>query len=120
MIRPKEQQNVLQLRCEPLDKVRIGFIGLGVRAKRAIERMMHIEGAEVTAICDLVAINIEETQSIIKSCGRKAAESYGDSNGWMRVCESSNVDLVYICTDWLSHAKIAIHAMNCGDRKSVV
>ena len=112
--RPKGQQNALQLCCEPIDKVRIGFIGLGVRAKRAIERMMHIEGAEVTAICDLVAINIEETQSIIKSCGRKAAESYGDSNGWMRVCESSDVDLVYICTDWLSHAKIAIHAMNCG------
>ncbi|MBR5476452.1 MAG: Gfo/Idh/MocA family oxidoreductase [Bacteroidaceae bacterium] len=114
MIRPKEQQNVLQLRCEPLERVRIGFIGLGVRAKRAIERMMHIEGAVVTAICDLVELNIEEAQSIITSSGKEPAATYCDSEGWMRVCESPDIDLVYICTDWLSHAKIAVHAMNCG------
>ena len=114
MIRPKEQQNVLLLRCEPLDRVRIGFIGLGVRAKRAIERMMHIEGAVVTAICDFVELNIEEAQSIITSSGKEPATTYCDSEGWMRVCESPDIDLVYICTDWLSHAKIAVHAMNCG------
>lgn len=114
MIRPKEQQNVLLLRCEPLERVRIGFIGLGVRAKRAIERMMHIEGAVVTAICDFVELNIEEAQSIITSSGKEPATTYCDSEGWMRVCESPDIDLVYICTDWLSHAKIAVHAMNCG------
>lgn len=114
----RAMQNVLQLRCEPMEKVRIGFIGLGVRAKRAVERMMHIEGAEVTAICDLVAANVEEAQQII-STHSGAADTFCDQEGWMRVCEHPNVDIVYICTDWLSHAKIALHAMNCGKHAAI-
>ena len=111
-------QNVLQLRCEPLDRVRIGFIGLGVRAKRAVERMMHIEGAEVTAICDLVAANVEEALQIITGHGGSAA-TFCDQEGWIRVCEHPDVDIVYICTDWMSHAKIALHAMSCGKHAAI-
>lgn len=112
--RPEGQHNVLQLRCEPIDKVRIGFIGLGVRAKRAIMRMMHIKGVEITAICDLVSRNVDEAQSIIAENGKRHAMAYCDSNGWIRICESADIDLVYVCTDWSSHARIAVHAMECG------
>lgn len=113
-IRPKGQENVIKLRCAPMERVRIGFIGLGVRAKRAVERMMHIEGADITVVCDLVADNIEEAQGIIAKYGGSKAAAYGDSEGWMRVCEHPEVDIVYICTDWMSHAKIALYAMECG------
>ena len=75
-------QNVLQLRCEPMDRVRIGFIGLGVRAKRAVERMMHIEGAEVIAICDLVAANVDEAQQIILSHGG-VADTFCEHFRWL-------------------------------------
>ncbi|MBR2301117.1 MAG: hypothetical protein IKA41_04100, partial [Bacteroidaceae bacterium] len=105
--RPEGQHNVLQLRCEPIDKVRIGFIGLGVRAKRAIMRMMHIKGVEITAICDLVSRNVDEAQSIIAENGKRHAMAYCDSDGWIRICESADIDLVYVCTDWSSHARIA-------------
>ena len=113
-IEQRAAKNVIKLQCAPLDKVRIGFVGLGVRAKRAVERMMHIEGAEVVAICDLVEANIEEAQHIITSCGNAPADTFCDGDGWRRVCEHKNVDLVYICTDWLSHAKISLYAMECG------
>lgn len=113
-IRPQGQQNVLQLRCEPLDEVRIGFIGLGVRAKRAVERMMHIEGARITAICDLIHENIDDAQSIINANGGIEADGFCSDDGWRKVCEHPMVDLVYICTDWLSHARMALYAMECG------
>ena len=113
-IEQRASKSVIKLQCAPLDKVRIGFVGLGVRAKRAVERMMHIEGAEVVAICDLVEANIEEAQHIITSNGNAPADTFCDNDGWMRVCEHKNVDLVYICTDWLSHAKISLYAMECG------
>ena len=113
-IEQRASKSVIKLQCAPLDKVRIGFVGLGVRAKRAVERMMHIEGAEVVAICDLVEANIEEAQHIITSNGNAPADIFCDNDGWMRVCEHKNVDLVYICTDWLSHAKISLYAMECG------
>ena len=41
--------NVLRLRCEPIEQPRIGFVGVGVRGQRAVARMMHIEGAVVAA-----------------------------------------------------------------------
>ena len=50
----KTYSDVLRLQCEPIECVRIGFVGLGVRAKRAVHRMMHIDGCRITALCDLV------------------------------------------------------------------
>ncbi len=117
--RPNGTSNVLQLRCEPLEMVRIGFVGLGVRAKRAIERMLHIEGAKVVAICDLVKENVDETQQIITRNGGTEAEQFCHKEGWRDICTHPQVDLVYICTDWASHAEIAIYAMNNGKHAAV-
>ncbi len=108
------RESVLHLQCEPLECVRIGFIGLGVRAKRAVFRMMHIEGCRVTALCDLVEENIIEAEAIIASHGAAAPATYSGGEGWMRLCESPEVDIVYICTDWASHADIAVYAMQQG------
>ena len=108
------RESVLHLQCEPLECVRIGFIGLGVRAKRAVFRMMHIEGCRVTALCDLVEENIVEAEAIIASHGAAVPATYRGTNGWMRLCESPDVDIVYICTDWASHTDIAVYAMQQG------
>ena len=65
----KCKKSVLQLQCEPMECVRIGFVGLGVRAKRAVHRMMHIEGCRITALCDLVEENINDAKGIIAGEG---------------------------------------------------
>ena len=110
----KERKNVLQLRCEPIECVRIGFVGLGVRAKRAVHRMLHIDGCCITALCDLVEENIAEAEEIITEFGGKKPVTYCGNEGWKELCRQSGVDLVYICTDWASHADIAVYAMQCG------
>jgi len=109
-----QRGNVLQLQCEPIECVRIGFVGLGVRAKRAVHRMMHIDGCRITALCDLVQENIDDAKSIIAAQGGETPACYCDSEGWRRLCRQDDVDLVYICTDWASHADIAVYAMQCG------
>ncbi len=106
--------SVAQLQCEPLDTVRVGFVGLGVRAKRAVMRMMHIDGCYISAICDLVPENIEETMNIIAQHGGSEPTCYYNTDGWKKLCDSPDVDLVYICTDWASHADIAVYAMERG------
>ena len=108
------RKNVLQLQCEPIECVRIGFVGLGVRAKRAVHRMMHIDGCRITALCDLVQENINDSKGIIAAQGGETPACYCDSEGWQRLCRQEDVDLVYICTDWASHADIAVYAMQCG------
>lgn len=106
--------SALLLQCEPIEHVRIGFVGLGVRAKRAVHRMMHIEGCSITALCDLVADNIDESKNIIANAGGKQPAIFTGDEGWKELCHREDVDLVYICTDWASHADIAVYAMEHG------
>ena len=105
---------VLNLRCEPIECVRIGFVGLGVRAKRAVQRMMHIQGCRITALCDLVEENLKEAEEIIAQHTTEKPAVFKGDTGWKQLCEASDIDLVYICTDWASHADIAVYAMQCG------
>ena len=104
----------MQLCCEPIGCVKVGFVGLGVRAKRAVHRMMHIEGCRVVAFCDLVDENINDAVNIIAEYGHTAPATFTGNDGWKQLCEQSDVDLVYICTDWASHADIAVYAMQQG------
>ena len=108
------EKNLLQMRCEPIECVRIGFVGLGVRAKRAVHRMMHIKGCEVVALCDLVKENLDDATAIIAGSGHPSPAIFTGNDGWKQLCEQPNVDLVYICTDWASHADIAVLAMQQG------
>lgn len=108
------KENIQQFRCEPIGCVRIGFVGLGVRAKRAVHRMMHIDGCEVVALCDLVKENIDEAAGIIAEYGHTTPAVFTGEDGWKELCEQPDIDLVYICTDWASHADIAVYAMQRG------
>ena len=113
------QTDVLELRCEPLPVVRIGFVGLGMRGFGAILRMMAIEGTEIVAICDLEPYNIQQAQKSIASHNRPAAAEYSGESGWKELCERDDIDLVYICTDWLTHTKMAVYAMEKGKHVAI-
>ena len=87
-------KSILDLQCAPIECVRIGFIGLGVRAKRAVHRMMHIEGCKIVALCDLVEENIEEAMAIMAEYGAEKPVAFCDGNGWKNLCEMQDIDLV--------------------------
>ena len=110
----KNRKHVLQLQCEPIECVHIGFIGLGVRAKRAVHRIMNIDGCSIAALCDLVEENIDDAKKIIAKQGGEIPKTYFGSEGWKQLCRQTDIDLVYICTDWASHADIAVYAMQQG------
>ena len=113
--RPAGQQDVLELRCDPIDTVRIAVIGLGMRGSGAVERLTHVDGAKIVALCDIVPGNVAKAQATLNKAGfPKAAEFSGDTSVWKQACELNNVDLVYICTDWKMHTPIAVYAMEQG------
>ena len=47
------QESVLGLRTAPMETVRVGFVGLGMRGPGAVERFTHLDGVEIKALCDL-------------------------------------------------------------------
>ena len=118
--RPSGQQSVLGLTAEPLDTVRVGFIGLGMRGCSAVERFCSVPDSRIAALCDMEYDRVEGLAAIIARNGLPQPEMYGgQEDSWRKVCESENVDLVYICTDWITHTPIALYAMQCGKHVAI-
>lgn len=117
--RPTGQSDVLGLRCDPIPTVRVGFIGLGMRGKGAVNRFMAIEGVEIKAICDLEQYNLDRVQESIVKQERPVAQEYIGNEAWMEVCERDDIDLIYICTDWITHTPMAVYAMEHGKHVAI-
>lgn len=112
--RPAGQKDVLELRTDPIDTVRVGFIGLGNRGIGAVKRFTHITGAKVTAICDLASWKIERAQKVLTDAGLPKAIEYTGEDGWKKMCENDDIDLIYILTNWGNHTPMAVYAMEQG------
>ena len=113
--RAKGQTDVLRLATAPIPTVRVAFIGLGMRGPGAVERMTHIPGVEIVALCDMTQENTSKANAILAKQGfPKAQEFYGDENAWRKVTALPNVDLVYVATDWKHHALLGVQAMKDG------
>lgn len=108
------RRSVLGLRCAPMEKVRIGFVGVGARGQRAVERMVNIEGTEVVGVCDFIDENLEASCAIVAKLGHRKPVALLGEEGWRNLCDRDDIDLIYICTDWVSHANIAVYALDQG------
>jgi len=119
--RPAGQQDVIGLTADPIETVRIGVVGLGMRGSGAVERLPHVPGAVITALCDLLPDRVEESKAILEKLGKPAPTGCysGEKESWRGLCEQEDVDLVYICTDWLNHYPIAMYAMECGKHVAI-
>jgi hypothetical protein len=102
-----------------LSVVRVGVIGLGNRGSGAVERLSHIDGLEITALCDKYPDRIARAQGTLSKMGRAKAREYSGDEGWKAVCESKDVDFVYTPTPWSLHTPIAVYAMKNGKHAAV-
>jgi predicted dehydrogenase len=114
--RPRVQQfNMCGYAAPKLDKVRVGFIGLGMRGPGAVQRFSHIEGVEIVALCDKHEDRVLKTQEILSEQGLPPAKAYfGSDEAWKELCELPDIDLVYICTPWAYHTPMSVYAMENG------
>ncbi len=119
--RPAGQQSALGLTAEPIETVRIGVVGLGMRGSFGVERLSLVPGAVVTALCDLLPDRVEASKADLARMGMPAPTGCysGEQESWRGLCEQEDVDLVYICTDWLNHYPIAMYAMQCGKHVAI-
>lgn len=96
-----------------LEKVRIGFIGLGNRGPAHVSQTSKIEGVEIRALCDL---RPEKLDAARKKIENKQTEPvlYNRKEDWKKLCERDDIDIVYIATPWYLHAPMALYAMEHG------
>ena len=117
--RSEGQQSVLELRCEPLDTVRVGFVGLGMRGPGAVERFTYIDGVKINALCDKYEERAEACQRYLEAAGMPKARVYSGDEGYKELCQSEDIDLVYIATPWQLHVAVAVYAMEHGKHVAI-
>lgn len=117
--RPVGQSDMIAFAAEPIDTVRVGFIGLGMRGPGAVRRWSQIEGTKIVALCDINQQGIDKSQNYLTAAGRERAAEYLGENAWRELCERTDIDLVYIMTDWKNHAPMALYAMECGKHVAI-
>ena len=78
--RVEGQKSVLQFTVDPIENVRVGFIGLGMRGYDAVDRFTYIDGITIVALCDIVPDRVESVQTnILEARGMSRAAAYTGS-----------------------------------------
>ena len=108
------QQSALGLRCEPIETVRIAFVGVGGRGSAAVSRYTQIDGVRIMAFCDLKRERVDLCNDILKKAGLPEADTYVGPEAYKDLCDREDIDLVYVATDWLPHVPISLYALEHG------
>jgi predicted dehydrogenase len=99
----------------PLEKVRIGYIGVGLQGTSHVENLLKVGGVEIVAVCDIVESKVKRAQDMVEKAGFKRPEGYSRNElDWKRLCGRTDLDLVYTATPWQWHVPICLAAMNNG------
>ncbi|MEY4384690.1 MAG: 2-hydroxy-4-carboxymuconate semialdehyde hemiacetal dehydrogenase [Bacteroidota bacterium] len=107
--------NILTGIQEEQKKVRLGFIGVGLRGQSHLEMAMYRSDVDVIAICDIDPKAIAIAQNMIAKKGRKEAVVYqkGDHD-FENLVKRDDIDGVVIATPWEWHVPMALAAMKAG------
>ena len=117
--RPADQQDMIQFAAEPIADVGIGVVGLGMRGSDAVERLSFVPGCHVAAVCDLLPERADASLKYLNDKGLQAHSYSGEEESYKALCEDPDVDLVYICTDWIHHVPVALYAMEHGKHVAI-
>lgn len=96
-------------------KLRVGFIGVGLRGEDHLRNTLLRDDVEVTAICDIDNERLLICREMIKDAGQNKADEFGkDDYDYRRLLELEKVDAVIISTPWLWHTIMTVDAMKAG------
>lgn len=117
--RRKQLHNMCGYATPKLDRVRVGIVGLGMRGPGAVERLSFIDNVDINGLCDKYPDRVTKAQNILTKAGLPKAKEYSGEEGWKAMCESKDIDVIYIATPWALHTPMAVYAMNHGKHACV-
>ena len=101
-------------------KVRVGFIGVGLRGRDHLELCLQRDDVEIIAIADPDANSALEAQTLIAKYGRKRAVEFTKGNeDFLNLLKREDIDAVIIASPWEWHIPQAIAAVKAGKMPAV-
>src|SRR6058998_1744759 len=99
----------------PLERVRIGFVGVGGMGSVHVANLLKIEGVELKAICDIVDWKVARAQDMAVAADQPKPTGYSRGpRDFERMCGEEELDLVYTATPWEWHVPVCVAAMKAG------
>ena len=96
-------------------KVRLGFIGVGLRGQNHLEMAMYRSDVEIVAICDIDPKAIAIANKMIADKGRPSPAIYGtNEHDFENLAKRADLDGVVIATPWEWHVPMALEVMKQG------
>jgi predicted dehydrogenase len=100
---------------KPMEKVRIGYVGVGGMGTAHVNNLVRIPGAEIRAVCDIVESRVTRAQDLTEKAGQPRPEGYSRGElDFKRLCQRDDLDLIYTATPWEWHVPVCLEAMNTG------
>jgi predicted dehydrogenase len=97
-----------------IERLRVGIVGIGSRGSGAVNRLRHIEGLEIKALCDIREERVQEGVKRLKGTSHQPATHFGREESWKEMCARDDLDVIYNTTPWRLHAPISVFAMEHG------
>jgi predicted dehydrogenase len=96
-----------------VEKVRLGFIGVGLRGQGHLQLALQRNDVEVVAICDINQRMIDMSKELFKNAGKPLAQVIMEGPyGYKKLLERKDIDAVIIATPWEWHTVMCLDAMN--------
>jgi hypothetical protein len=96
-------------------KVRLGFIGVGMRGRNHLEMAMFRDDVEINALCDIDPNSIAESLKLIKAKGRKEPALYQKGErDYENMVKRDDLDGIIIATPWEWHVPMSLASMKAG------
>jgi predicted dehydrogenase len=100
----------------PMERIRVGFVGIGERGTTAVFRATGLPGVETAAMADLRRDQCDRAKAWLEEKGRPGAKRVygGGEESWKAVCDDPGVDLVYIAAPAPLHPQMILYALRAG------
>ncbi len=110
----KQYFNMSGYAAPKIDTVRVGFIGLGMRGPTHLRNMTKLEGVKINGVCDIRRDHAEKAYKMAKDAGHNPKIYTDKADAWKEMCDSGDIDLVFIATPWDLHTIQSVYAMEQG------
>ncbi len=94
-------------------RLRLGFIGVGLRGQSHLELALRRNDVDVVALCDVQQKMMNISLDLVTKSGRPKPQVILDGPyGYKKLLENKDIDAVIIATPWEWHTVMCIDSMN--------
>ena len=118
--RPSFGKSVIGLEVDPIEQVKVAFIGVGNRGSGHVKQMAELHPkARITAICDIRDEYAQKSVDLVKEKGQNPKKYSGTEEAWKEMVKRDDIDLVIIATPWKDHVPMCVYTMQQGKHVAV-